>query len=138
MRAFLLDRILCGQHEERPIEREADAADRHLVLLHGFEQRRLRLRRRAIDFVGQNDVGENRSANEPDRALPRRAIFFEHFRTQDVRRHQIRCELDAIELQVDRLGQLADQQRLREPGHATQKAVASGENAIRISRTTVR
>ena len=34
------------------------AAHRDLTLLHRLQQRGLRLGRRAIDFVGQNDVGE--------------------------------------------------------------------------------
>ncbi len=36
------------------------AADRDLPLLHRFQQRGLRFRRRAIDFVGQNHVGKQR------------------------------------------------------------------------------
>ena len=59
--AFLLDRVLRGQHEERVGELVPHAADRDLPLLHGFEQRGLRLGRRAVDFVGQDDVGEQRA-----------------------------------------------------------------------------
>ena len=33
-------------------------ADGHLMFLHGFEQRALHFRRRAVDFVGQQQVGE--------------------------------------------------------------------------------
>ena len=47
--AFLLDRVLRGDGHERGGEREALAFDRHLLLLHGFEQGRLRLRRGAVD-----------------------------------------------------------------------------------------
>ena len=68
--AFLLDRILRGQHEQRTFERMAYAADRHLILLHRLEQRRLRLRRRAVDLVGQDDVGEDGPGDEPNRARP--------------------------------------------------------------------
>ena len=69
--AFLLDRILRRQHEQRPIELMAHAADRDLILLHRLEQRRLRLRRRAIDLVGQDDVGEDRAGHEPNRCASR-------------------------------------------------------------------
>ena len=58
--AFLLDRVLRGQHEERIGELVPHAADRDLPLLHRFEQRGLRLGRRAVDFVGQNHVREQR------------------------------------------------------------------------------
>ena len=60
-------------------------------------------------------------------ALPGRAILLDHFRAEDVGRHQVGRELDAVELEVDRLGQLLDEQRLRQPGHAAQQAVAAGE-----------
>ena len=59
--AFLLDRVLRGQHEERVVEAVADAADGDLAFLHGFEQGGLRLGRRAVDFVGEDDVGEQRA-----------------------------------------------------------------------------
>src|SRR3712207_7960962 len=39
--ALGLDRVLRGQHEERVGQRVRRAADRHLALLHGLEQRRL-------------------------------------------------------------------------------------------------
>ena len=40
------------------------AADGHLAFLHGFEQRGLRFGRRAVDFVGENQIGENRARHE--------------------------------------------------------------------------
>ncbi len=46
---------------------------------------------------------------------------------EDVRRHQVRRELNAVEPQVDRLGQLLDEQRLGQPRHAAQQAVAAGQ-----------
>ena len=61
IRAFLLDRVLRREHEQRPLEIEAHAADRDLILLHRLEQRRLRLRRRAVDLVGEDDVREDRA-----------------------------------------------------------------------------
>ena len=59
--AFLLDRVLRGQHEERIAQAVAHPADRDLPFLHGFEQGGLRLGRRAVDFVGQDHVGEQRA-----------------------------------------------------------------------------
>ena len=41
-------------------EREADAVYRHAPLFHRFEQRGLRLGRRAVDLVGEHDVGDDR------------------------------------------------------------------------------
>ena len=61
---FLLDRVLRREHEERQRQVVAIAAGRHLPLLHRLEQRRLRLRRRAVDLVGQNHVREDRTGQE--------------------------------------------------------------------------
>ena len=54
--ALLLDRVLRREHEERLLERVGIAAHRDLVLLHRLEQRGLRLGRRAVDFVREQDV----------------------------------------------------------------------------------
>jgi hypothetical protein len=43
------------------------ALDRHLALLHRLEQRGLGLGRRAVDLVGQEQVGEHRALAEPER-----------------------------------------------------------------------
>ena len=61
---FLLDRVLRGQHEERRLEVERLADHRDVLLLHRLEQGRLRLRRGAVDLVGQHDVGEDRPVDE--------------------------------------------------------------------------
>ena len=58
---FLLDRVLGRQHEERVGQPVALAADGDLPLLHRLEQGRLGLGRRAVDLVGQDDVGEDRA-----------------------------------------------------------------------------
>ena len=62
--AFLLDRVLRGQHEERIGQLVPHAADRDLPLLHRFQQRGLRLGRRAVDFVGQDHVARTAALRE--------------------------------------------------------------------------
>ena len=59
--AFLLDGILRGEHQERFLEFEGLVADGDLFFLHGFEQRALHLGGRAVDFVGEDEVGEDRA-----------------------------------------------------------------------------
>ncbi len=59
--AFELDRVLRREHVERLLELIGAPLDRDAVLLHRLEQRRLRLRRRAVDLVGEHDVGEDRA-----------------------------------------------------------------------------
>jgi hypothetical protein len=59
--ALGLDRVLGRHDEERCGTGERLAADRDLVLLHDLEQRRLHLRRRAVDLVGEQEVAEDRA-----------------------------------------------------------------------------
>ncbi len=58
----------------------------------------------------------------------------DHVGAEDVGGHQVGGELDARELEVERLGERAHQQRFAEAGHALEQAVAAdeqaGENAV--------
>ena len=97
------------------------------MLLHRLEQRGLRLGRRAVDLVGQNHVREHGAANEAEEALARLAVLFHHVGARDVRRHQIRGELNALELKLEQLGERADEQRLGQTGYADKQGVAATE-----------
>ena len=97
IRAFHLNRVLRGEDEERFLQRVADSGGRDLMLLHCFEQRGLGLGRRAIDFIGEDDVGEDRASNELQLASSRRAIFFDDVGAGDVGRHQVGRELNPLE-----------------------------------------
>ena len=55
------------------------------------------------------------------------AVLVEDLGAGDVGRHQVGRELDALEAQVEDLRQRLDQQRLGQPGHAGEQAVAAGE-----------
>ena len=112
--AFELDRVLRGEHEERLFERIRAALHGHAVLLHGFEQRRLRLGRRAVDFVGQDDVREDRAGREHHLAPAGRRILLDDVGAGDVGRHQVGRELDAVELEVEHARHRMDEQRLGE------------------------
>ena len=69
--ALVLDRVLGGDHEERPGERVGHAVGGDLALLHGLEQRGLGLGRRPVDLVGQDQVGEDRAGPEGEPAVCR-------------------------------------------------------------------
>ena len=127
--AFLLDGVLRGQDEERIAERVPHPAHRHLPLLHGFQQGRLRLRRRAVDFVGQDHVGEQRALEEAELAVAGRAVLHDHVRPRNVGGREVGRELDAAEAQVERAAQGADHQRLGQARHAFQKAMPAAEQA---------
>ena len=55
-------------------------------------------------------------------------VLLEDLRAGDVARHEVGRELDAPELEVHRLGDRADHQRLREPGHAHEQRVAARDH----------
>ena len=52
----------------------------------------------------------------------------EDHRPGDVRGHQVRRELDALEVHVQNLGDARDHERLGEAGDADEQAVAAGED----------
>jgi hypothetical protein len=56
------------------------------VLLHRFEQRRLRLRRRAVDLVGEDDVGEDRPGANTIWRRPVGGVLVDDVGAGDVRR----------------------------------------------------
>ena len=103
------------------------ARDRDLLLLHRLEQRRLRLRRGAVDLVGEQQVGEDRSRLEAELALA--VLLDQDVRADDVGRHQVRRELDAVERAVDDVGEGAHEHRLAQAGHALEQRVAVGDQA---------
>ena len=108
--------------------------DRDAVLLHRLEQRRLRLRRRAVDFVGEHDVREDRPRREHHLPPAGRRVLLHEVGAGDVRRHQVGRELDARELQVEHLRHGVDQQRLGQAGRADDQAVAADEQRVQHLR----
>ena len=126
--AFLLDRVLRGHDEERLFQLVDRAADGDAVLLHRLQQGRLRLRRGPVDFVGQDDLGEDRAGLEAEDAL---AVgrFADDVGADDVGGHQVGRELDAVELQVEHLAQRAHQQGLAQAGDAFEQRVPADEQA---------
>src|SRR2546430_2298141 len=86
VRALELDRVLGGENEERLRERVGAPLDRDAVLLHRLEQRRLRLRRGAVDLVGEHDVGEDGTWREDHLPASRRGILLDQIRPRDVGR----------------------------------------------------
>ena len=65
--------------------------------------------------------------HEAEGAPPGGAVLLEHVGAGDVGGHQVGRELDAVEGEVEHLGQGGDEQRLGQPGHAHEEAVAAGE-----------
>jgi hypothetical protein len=98
--------------------------DRHLPFLHRLEQRRLRLRRGAVDLVGEEKVGEDRPRPELEVGL---ALVVDR-RAGHVGRHQVRGELDTGEADARHLREGARDHRLRQAWEVLDQHVAVGQH----------
>ena len=121
--AFLLDRVLRGEHHEGRLHLVRLAFDGDLRLLHHLEQRGLGLCRRAVDLVGEQQVDEHRPAPRGEHLVLR---VVERV-AGDVGGHEIGRELDAPEGSGDGARQRLHQQRLAQAGHALDQHMAAGE-----------
>ncbi|OPZ13897.1 MAG: hypothetical protein BWZ10_01990 [candidate division BRC1 bacterium ADurb.BinA364] len=128
IRAFLLDRILRGQNKKRQRQLVARAAGRHGVFLHRFEQRGLGLGRSAVDFVRQQQIGENRAFDKLESAAAAGRVLLQDVRAQNIRRHQVGRELHALELHRANIGQRAHHQRLGQAWRADHDAMAAAKH----------
>ena len=109
-------------------QRVRGAPDGDALLLHRLEQRRLGLRRRAVDLVGEQELREDRALLELE--VPAARVVLRHdLRADDVRGHEVGRELDARELQVQRVGQRLHQQRLAQARDAFEQHMAGREQA---------
>jgi hypothetical protein len=104
----VLEGVLGRDDHEGSLERVRRPVDRHLTLLHAFEERRLRLRRGPVDLVTKADVREHRSGLE----LELVGSLVPEIHPGDVGRQQVRGELDPLPRAVDRAGERLGQHRL--------------------------
>jgi hypothetical protein len=95
------------------------------MLLHRLEQRGLRFRRRAIDLIREHHVPKDRPGHEDEPAAFRRLL--ENLHPGDVRRHEIRRELDPSELQVKDLRDRLHEQRFGQARSAGDQAMPPGK-----------
>ena len=123
-RSLLLDRVLGGEHEERLGQCARDAVDCHLLLCHGLEERRLRLRHRAVDLVHEEDIREHRTRPELEVAV----ALVEDGEPRDVRRLEIRRALDPLERgPLDAACNRSGEDGLGRAGHVFQEDMAAAD-----------
>ncbi len=115
---------------ERPVEHERLTLHRHLVLLHGFEEGRLRARRCAVDLVGEQQPGEQRALAEREVAV----ALVVHERSGEVGRKEVGGELSPGEVEPQRLGERPCRERLAEAGEVFEQHVAAGEDGCQDQR----
>ena len=121
--ALGLDRVLGGEDEEGVGQRVGDPADGDLPLGHDLEQRRLHLGGRAVDLVGEHEVGEHRAELDVEGVL----AGLVDAGADDVGGHQVGGELQAGELAADGGRQRLDREGLRDAGHALEQHVPAGQ-----------
>ncbi len=124
-RALVLDRVLRRQDHEGSRQVARHAVDGDAVLLHRLQQRRLSLRRCAVDLVGQHDLRHDRAGAELEVA----ALLVVDGNAGDVTGQNVRRELNALELAAGRLREAAGQHRLANAGHVLDQQMASAEQA---------
>ena len=93
------------------------------MLLHGLEKSRLHLRGRAVDLVGQNDLGEERALLDVELL----GLLVEDHGPDEVSGEQIGRELNPGERRADDLGQGAHGEGLGQARHAFEQDMAAGQ-----------
>lgn len=112
-------------HEKRRRKREGFARDGYPAFLHGLKKGRLHFRRGAVNFVGNDDVGEDRSFLYREFA----GLGAVRLGSDDVGRKEVRRELDSYRFQIEGLGEGFGHQSLSESGNAFQKDMPVGNEA---------
>jgi hypothetical protein len=83
-------------------------------------QRRLNLRRRAVDFVREDQIVKQRPLAE----LERTVLWPVDIGAGQIRRQQVGRELQPVKIALDTLGQHLDRARLCQPGRPLHQQVA--------------
>ncbi|OQA31557.1 MAG: hypothetical protein BWY57_02319 [Betaproteobacteria bacterium ADurb.Bin341] len=121
--ADLVRRILRGDDEEGGGQRPGFAVGCDLAFLHRFEQGALGLGGGAVDFIGQNHLGENRAGQKTEIAL----FALVDGNAGNVGRQQVAGELDAGKLETEQAGQGLRQGGLAHARQVFDEQVAAGE-----------
>lgn len=111
VRAVMLGGVLRREDDEWPGQFERLVFDGDPFLGHRFEQTALGFGGRPVDFVGEDDVREDRTAPE----LEIVGLLVVDVQPDDVARQQVARELDALERTVERLRERPRERRLADP-----------------------
>ncbi len=102
--AFGFEGVLGGEDHEGRFERIGFAADGDFAFLHGLEEGGLGFWRGAVDFVGEEEVGEDGSLHDDAAEAFVGFVLLQDFRAGDVCGHHVGGELDAAEVEVEGAG----------------------------------
>lgn len=123
--AFLVDGVFSCQNEKRGGQGHCFATEGYLTLLHGLEQGGLDFGRGAIDFIGEDKVGEDGAFGGSVGTV----LWIIDERAHNVCRQQVGGELDSVKLCVDGGGKGAHAHGLGEAGHAFEQYMPVGKQA---------
>ena len=100
--------------------------DGDAAFLHGLQKRRLGARAGAVDFVGHEQLCEDRPAHEAEGAAAVARLLHD-LGTENVGRHQVGRELHPPRVEAEHDAERLDELRLGEAGHTDEQAVAAGD-----------
>ena len=120
----MIARVLRGEKNEGLRKREGVSVDGDIPFTHRLEQRGLRSGRGAIELVGQNDIGKDRTFVK-DELVSRRV---ENLDADDVGGQEIARTLDPAHLEPQHFRDGFDDGRFSHPGNVFQKNVIGGKH----------
>ena len=98
-----------------------------MAFLHGLQQGGLGTRAGAVDLIRHQQAAEDRTGKEAEMALAVIALL-ENLRAENIGRHQIRGELDALGVEPGGNRYGLNQLRLGQARRADQEGVAAGKD----------
>ena len=129
--SFLLDGVLRRKNEEGGIELVGSAKHGDVAFLHGLKHGRLGLGGRTVDFVGEDDVRKDGAFYEFELAFSAVAVVLNDVGSGDVGGHQVGCELNAVEVEMEGLGNAGNEKGFSEAGNTHEESVSAGEETDR-------
>ncbi len=117
VRSFELKWILSGDDHERGGQAVRGSVGRHLPITHRLQQGALRSRRRSVDFIGQDNIRENRAAIENKLG----GIRIKDAAAHNIAGQQVGRELNPTEDAVQAASQGLADQRLADSRHVLQQ-----------------
>ena len=118
-----LQRVLGSQHKEGWLQLMDRLCYRDRLLLHRFEECRLRLGGRTIDLVCQHEIGKDRPWLKT-KTLTALLIFTDQGSTNNISWHEVGGKLDSREATLDHVGEGTNEGRLCQTRYTLKEGVA--------------
>src|SRR5262249_15113476 len=122
--ALRLNGILGGHYQERLGNTVALAGDCDLSFLHHLEQRALHLRRSPVNLIGKEEIGEDGTQRRGKVTV----FLVIDARSHQVRRHEVRRELNSPERSANSSGERLNGEGLGEPRDAFDEQMSLGQD----------